>query len=406
MSYRGQREIFSSDSDIDSDSENLSGNESQNLNNTNFAAVIKPSQLNNSSVNNFAIMQQQNLDEGAGGAAPAFRNASISDIKEYLEIIPIFKGEKELLALFIKESEKIITYFYDASAPNNPRNDFITSRIRSKIQGEAALFLANKTINNWDDLRASLICAYSDKRDDATLAVEIVKLDQGNDSAFEFYKKIQKLLNAQITYANLNYGVNNGLNSHFERVALKTLLNGLKDPLGALMRTKDPQNLDVALNLLTNTYQKETNSQKTAKPQFSKPINNFMPFSQSFAVNNQRPIVQRNVPFNNNFYRQQAIKRPANFGQAPNSQPFNNQQNNRNNVTPMSTSTNNTYRPPNKVRPTNYHAQEVYDVENEQFENLAIFDDEIINENSENDYTPYNNFLETGASENTTDQNE
>ena len=191
--------------------------------------------------------------------------ASISDIKEYIETIPIFKGEPEILPIFVEECERVIKYFYKPNV-ESATNDFITARIRSKIQGDAFLFIANKKITTFAELKASLISCYSEQKDDATLIRQLCLLEQHNDSAFEFYKKIQKILNSLLSYANLNYTEHaDGLCQHFRRVALKTLLEGLKDPLGSLMRTKDPKDFDQALNLLNNTFQKETNAQKFAK---------------------------------------------------------------------------------------------------------------------------------------------
>lgn len=255
------------------------------------------------------------------------------------------------------------------------------------------------------------LSAYADKRDDATLTIELVKLEQGNDTPFEFYKKIQKILNAQICYSNLNYGLSEELNSHFERVALKTLLNGLKEPLGSLMRTKDPVNLDTALNLLTNTYQKEITSQKynrtttnnniqKSRPNFNRQNSTFpTPFMISPQTSFYQPTnvnYSRNNNSNanqNNGQRQQPLKRPANFGYSqqtvrqipPNSD-----------VTPMSISTNNTYRPPMKIRPNqNYHHQELYEIEDEDLSGMNLNQEQP----DEIDYTPYNDFLEQSASE-------
>lgn len=413
MSYRGPRESFSEN---ESEPEILI--EEEIAPSKIHTVSIKPARLvvttntNFYSSNNFNKMTTPNM---------MANNATISEIKEFLEMIPVFRGEPELLSLFIRESEKIIKYFYDANVLDSPRNDFITSRIRSKIQGEAALYIANKSVNSWDELRASLITAYADKRDDATLAVEIVKLQQGNDTPFDFYKKIQKLLNAQIGYANLNYGMNIGLNEHFQRVALKTLLNGLNDPLGSLMRTKDPQNLETALNLLTNTYQKEINSQKfnknfntnqnNSKPRlnFAKPANNFVPnFNPSFMIGsprpqNYQPINQSNNPpnqnFGNGFNRGQPMKRAAPQSQNFNQRSFPRSNFHANQETPMSISTNNTYRPPMKVQSQpNYHAHEVYNIENENLDQMTF--NEMQYKTEENDYTPYNNFLGQDASVN------
>lgn len=274
----------------------------------------------------------------------------IAEIKEYLEIIPIFRGEAELLTLFITESAKVINYFYDPSKPNDPKNDFITSRIRAKIQGDAALYIANKNIATWDDLKRSLINAYSDRRDDATLTIELTKLTQGVLSPFEFYRKVQKILNAQITFTQLNYNADVQLIKHFNRLALKVFLNGLRDPLGSLMRTKDPEDLDSALNLLTNVYQKETCLLSNPK---------FLSNNKTNFNSNQKIL----TPFS---HKPQFNQSKQNFKPKIN---FNNT--NRNDIeTPMSVSTSHTQ---NKIQPLQkrkfeYNNLETQDSDDEQNE--------------------------------------
>lgn len=377
--------------------------------------LLTPTSTIQSASNLESIMPIQNNPGPSHPNNATMATASLSEIKEYLEMVPVFRGEPELLSLFVKESEKIITYFYDTTNENNPRNDFLTSRIRAKIQGDAALFIANCNITDWKTLRSTLITAYSDKRDDATLTIEMVKLDQGTDTPFEFFKKVHKILNAQISYANLNYGLNAGLNNHFHKVALKTLLNGLKDPLGSLMRTKDPQNLESALHLLTNTYQKEINAQKANKnpiiqktrPNFPNPA--FMPgFALNF--NNNRPIqnysgaTNPNTSYNNrseNVYRGQTIKRPAFSSQNHNVfRPAQQNFRSNNDPIPMSISTNNTYRPPNKIRPSpNFNNQETYEIDNETLATMNL-NDEVNDESVDggnNEITPYNDFLDETA---------
>lgn len=173
MSYRGLRNSSDEESIPWGIDENDFSAKNESLN-TNFS--LRSSQLNLKS-------KTENTEKINTSNTMATR-ASISEIKEYVEMIPVFRGEAELLNMFISESSKIINNFYDATAQNDPRNDFITSRIRAKIQGDAALYLANKNISTWDDLRKSLVAAYADKRDDATLAIHIAELVQKNLSSY------------------------------------------------------------------------------------------------------------------------------------------------------------------------------------------------------------------------------
>lgn len=70
----------------------------------------------------------------------------------------------------------------------------------------------------------------------------------------------------------------------------------------------------------------------------------------------------------------------------------------------MSISTANTYRPPVKVRPSNYNSHETYEIENENLDQLYLNDNiNCVNETelqNEAKATPYNNFLEETASDN------
>lgn len=52
------------------------------------------------------------------------------------------------------------------------------------------------------------------------------------------------------------------------KLALRVFLKGLREPIGSLMRTKNPLDLNSALNMLTNDFQfhNETNKNKSSDP--------------------------------------------------------------------------------------------------------------------------------------------
>lgn len=117
----------------------------------------------------------------------------ILEIKEFIEIIPKFDGKSNNLSSFILESEKIINQFYNI-AQHTPDNDYIMGRIKSKIIGEAAVYLNSQCIRNWEELKVFLITSYGDKRDDYTLTFELMHITQNREDALNFYKKIQEHL--------------------------------------------------------------------------------------------------------------------------------------------------------------------------------------------------------------------
>lgn len=282
---------------------------------------------------------------------------------EFLSMIPEFNGEPELLPRFLEISEKVVNRFYNPHNIDDFQNEYLMSSIRSKIVGKAALNLSGLVLNTWQDLKTNLLYAYADKRDSYTLCLELSNLKQGNENAFDFYNKIQKLLNLQTCYLKTHHSPNeaNVLAAYFTNYALRILLRGLKEPIGSLMRTKNPKNLAEALNMLTNDFQLDTSQSSTTKnpqgrfvpnnpnPKFlqnqNKPFNqNFRPKNDSHPQNNFRPPFQNNHQFRQPF---QPVTNPAQKRTFSNVTPHNFTPNkiNPNRPTPMSISTNNTYRP-------------------------------------------------------------
>ena len=59
------------------------------------------------------------------------------------------------------------------------------------------------------------------------------------------------------------------LATYHRKLALKVLLRRLKDPIGSLMRTKNPSDLNTALHMLTNDFILENTSNKNFKPKIN-----------------------------------------------------------------------------------------------------------------------------------------
>lgn len=96
-----------------------------------------------------------------------------------------------------------------------------------------------------------------DKRDEFTLTAELVNLKQSADAPIEFYQKIQKILNLLLSYFRnhknqVEYGI---LSEHARGLALRTLLKGLPEPIGSILKAKNPMDLNTALSMLTNDFQ-------------------------------------------------------------------------------------------------------------------------------------------------------
>lgn len=253
---------------------------------------------------------------------------------EFLNMIPEFHGESELISRFTDICEKLVNKFYNAGDPTDFQNDYLMSSILAKIKGEAAINISSCVINNWQDLKNALLNSYSDKRDLYSLNSEITNLKQGNESPFDFYNRLQRLLNLQTSYLS-NYVADvlerRYLANFFRNNALRVLLHGLKEPIGSHLRVKNPLDLNSALNMLTNDFQLELVTNKVDKiklsskpnyqtrPNYQQNFQNKQNYNQpqpgtSFQNNTFTRPPQINNNYNNSQYNaRQSFFRPRNF---------------------------------------------------------------------------------------------
>ena len=179
--------------------------------------------------------------------------------QRYLDTIPEFRGNNVELPYFIKTAEALITKFYNYNDVNDYDNFVLIANVRAKVKGEALTAISNFSINSWTDLKNALLNTYSDKRDCFTLAIEIASLQQTNENAFEYLNKIQTLLNAHTAYVETQ--IEEAKRATFieygQKLAIRSLLKGLKDPLRSLVQTRNPQTLAGVSKILMNDFQYE-----------------------------------------------------------------------------------------------------------------------------------------------------
>ena len=328
MSYRGHLKKYNSES---SDSETNSDSDSSITNISTLYRTRSPL--------NFYFDCYTNFNN---------KKMTLPQLKlEYLGMVPEFHGETELLPRFLSVGEKLVNKFYNTTDLNDFQNEYLMSSLLAKIKGEAAVNISSCIINNWHDLKNALLNAYADKRDIYTLNIEMTEMKQENESPFDFYNRLQQILNVQISYIATHSGANEAqiLSQYCRNLALRVLLRGLKDPIGSLMRTKNPPDLNTALSMLTNDFQLESAQHKKFKT-IQKPMTkpNFPNFQNKQKIT--PPLQLANFPHNSQFLqRQNQPQFSGNPGPRPNVfRP--NQNKNFSKPTPMSISTRNTFRPP------------------------------------------------------------
>lgn len=253
---------------------------------------------------------------------------------EYLKMIPEFSGESELLPRFIEICEKIVTKFYNAQDPTDFQNEYLMSSILAKVTGDAAIKISSCLITNWAELKTALHNTYSDKRDVFSLGIEMTELKQGfRESVFDFYNNILTLLNLQIAYLTIHLENANEtavLTAYLRKYALRVLLRGLREPIGSLMRTKNPADLNTALNMLTNDFQLEINNQNS-KNHISQPKSKFNNYKGNLQMHKQHQIFPKPLPLTNYPHNYQPKPRNMNTQSNNTSNNFSNRNNFNNN---------------------------------------------------------------------------
>lgn len=212
----------------------------------------------------------------------------------HLDMIPEFKGEPNLVHRFLDVTTKLINQFYDNENPDNFQNEILLCNIISKIKSPASEKISSFKISNFDDLRNALLTTYSDKRDIYTLTIEISKLKQWqSETPFAFHERLQSLLNTLLSKINSNgentAAVSEALCNFSRNLSLRVLLQGLKEPIGSQMRTRNPPDLQTAVSLLTNDFQ-YTN----ANPTFNNTRNIANPNRSNSNFNNNKTLTGNN----------------------------------------------------------------------------------------------------------------
>lgn len=352
--------------------------------------------------------------------AMARLNAVLTTMKlpDSIKDLPKFNGSKHTLHDFITNVDEIIEQSQAIMGEGNVPITFLRA-IRNKITDEADEVLASygPTVD-WREIRANLTTHYADKRNETSLIRDLHTIFQGGDTIEKFYSRIMDIQSTIVNNVRLSRTplvVKNTKETLYREMCLSTFLAGIREPMGSLIRARNPNTISDALNLCLQ----EQNMMYIKKPhQPPQTTNHVLPHSSRMISNippgfgfrsnyNHTPQWQYNqyVPkpmnANNVYFNHKPLNRP--IGQPySNSLPFNknqgfynNQQFNRNHfnnnprpplippqnnrIEPMDTTSNsNRYRQPTRFPPNNsnffsrptgppkYQVQELFNIEQHQ----------------------------------------
>lgn len=182
-------------------------------------------------------------------AARAERLGNLNYLRKIADFIPTYSGSQAGLYDFIQACE----WVYDQIEEDVM--DAFLLLIKTKLKGDAESFISSRNIADWETLKNLLIGHYSDARDIEGLGRELtVSTQTGNETPRQFLVRIQTLLTKIRSSINLNPDNTAAdkvtlIRSH-ETTALKTVLAGLRNPLGTTIRSQRPANLNEVASLL------------------------------------------------------------------------------------------------------------------------------------------------------------
>lgn len=248
-------------------------------------------------------------------------------IPDAIKDLPNFEGNPRLLYEFISNVEEILSILqsYDGTT----HGQIILRAIRNKIVGQA-----NEVLNmfgtplNWDTIKENLILHYSDKRSETSLIRDLHNLKQGNRNVEHFYSEIIELQSLLLNNTKIHEKDPNVIKAKqelFSEMSLNSLLIGLREPLGSIIRASKPDTLANAFSLCI----KEQNIyyMRTDIPRYNRPYNQNKSFERTntsdYYNSRQHPYnSQQTIPYQNQ------IKRSPSFNQNPFRGPSNNSYNN------------------------------------------------------------------------------
>ena len=376
-------------------------------------------------------------------------------IPDAIKYLPSFSGNKCSLYDFLNNVDEILDIVKDAEG--SPYYNAWLRAIRNKIVDQANDVLNTYgTSLSWAEIRCNLISHYSDKRSETSLIMDLHSLRQ-NESLETFYSQVIDILTHLTNLSSIHDKncpeIRKAKSELYNKLCLNVFLAGLRDPIGQVVRSRNPTNIKEAFDFCLreqNIYY--TRNQLYGNSKFSKPfqntpknnyVKNMSPQQRNSSEtyhNNQTPNFKPPINMNNNNQKfnvpqQNAFNNPRfnvpqnntpNFGQnsqkLPYQQRFSNNANFNqsqrfkfNGQTPMevdkSGSFNNRYNKPNPFQPSgskpNYVFEELRN--SETYQNLDsyepnyenIYEEEISATGPENELDEENFPLDCQISENT-----
>lgn len=250
--------------------------------------------------------------------------------RDVLQLIPTYSGETNVLNLFLRKCEYVISKYQGTPE----RNEFLMQSITSKLTGNAASLISERAdFQSYDELKALLTQHFGDPRSEECLAIELetLKIKPG-ESYLQLCGRIQEV--RSILLAKVNQLTDENLISAktiiYNNTSMNVFLYNLPEDLLRIVRLKGCTSLENALSIVLEEvnflYQYNArnkmmkapyNAPQPPKPQPIQLTSQVQPLPQTFKFG----IPQNNNNSKPNFQQQHPQSQPRfKFGITPSNQ--------------------------------------------------------------------------------------
>ncbi|CAH3940990.1 unnamed protein product [Pieris brassicae] len=178
------------------------------------------------------------------------KNRSATDVD--LNILIKFDGNREKLSAFLNNCRNAVEL-----ATRN-QQDILLKYIVSQLEGRAETACCVKEFENWHQLKEFLKSQFGDKKHYAALLSDLQECRQlGNETVNQFALRIGSFLSTLLSEINITIPTKKkdelaGRVAAMKDLALHTFVVGLNPRLSTVVRCRDPESLNDAINFATS----------------------------------------------------------------------------------------------------------------------------------------------------------
>lgn len=169
-------------------------------------------------------------------------------LNELFSLIPEYDGDQILLNSFINSCDTAFDLAEGTQAV------LLTVHIKNKLRGRASQLINSRNLKTWEEIKLLLNTHFGDSRDLNSLIHDLNRLKQGNnENPLSFIHRINShnaKLHSCISSQNLTPEQKQSQCVMIDNMCLDTLLTGLDNKIGSIVRASNPNNLvDAAIRI-------------------------------------------------------------------------------------------------------------------------------------------------------------